>query len=67
MGSDGIFVSTPEVSAERAVVKVRSEVTNDADKISSLAVRHQIYSPIRGAVTDAMAEDQVEVWRAPCG
>ena len=45
MGSDGIFVSTPEVSAERAVVKVRSEVTNDAGKASSLAVRHQIYSP----------------------
>ena len=45
MGSGGVFVSTPEVSGEKAVVRVRSEVTNDADKAASLELHHQIYSP----------------------
>ena len=45
MGSGGIFVSTPEVSEDKAVVRVRSEVANDADKAVSLELRHQVYSP----------------------
>ena len=45
MGSGGIFVSTPEVSEDKAVVLVRSEVANDADKAVSLELRHQVYLP----------------------
>ena len=45
MGSDGIFVSTPQVSAESGVIKVRSEVTNDALKDATLEVRNVIYDP----------------------
>lgn len=45
MGSGGIFVSTPEVSEDKAMVRVRSEVANDADKAVSLELRHQVYSP----------------------
>ncbi|MDO4163707.1 MAG: glycoside hydrolase family 2 TIM barrel-domain containing protein [Bacteroides sp.] len=45
MGSDGIFITTPQVSAEKGVVKVCSEVTNDGAKASTLEVRNSIYSP----------------------
>ena len=45
MGSSGVFVSTPEVSAEQAVVRVRCEVTNDADQDSKLDLVNHVYSP----------------------
>ena len=45
MGSDGIFVSTPQVSAESGMIKVRSEVTNDALKDAMLEVWNVIYDP----------------------
>ena len=45
MGSSGVFVSTSEVSAEQAVVRVRCEVTNDADKDSKLDLVNHVYSP----------------------
>ena len=45
MGSDGVFVSTPQVNEENGVIKVRSEVTNDASKDATLEVRNTIYSP----------------------
>lgn len=45
MGSDGIFISTPVVSEKSGVLKVRSEVTNDAQTAATLEVRNAIYSP----------------------
>ncbi len=45
MGSDGVFVSTPQVCAESGVIKVHGEVTNDALKDATLEVRNMIYNP----------------------
>lgn len=45
MGSDGIFISTPVVSEKSGVLRVRSEVTNDAQTAATLEVRNAIYSP----------------------
>ena len=45
MGSGGVFVTTPEVSAERAVLTVRSEVTNDAPEVCTLEVHNRLYDP----------------------
>ncbi|MCM1311965.1 MAG: malectin domain-containing carbohydrate-binding protein [Bacteroides sp.] len=45
MGSDGIFISTPVVSEKEAVVRVRSEVTNDSDSPAVLEVASVITAP----------------------
>lgn len=45
MGSDGIFISTPEVSEESAKIKVCGEVTNDACQAATLEVRSMVYNP----------------------
>lgn len=45
MGSDGIFVSTPQVDERHATVRIRGEVTNDARDNAALEVRSLIYSP----------------------
>ena len=45
MGSDGVFVSTPEVNGQRGKIQVRGEVTNDAETAVTLEVQNQIYSP----------------------
>lgn len=45
MGSDGIFVSTPQVDERHATVRIRGEVANDARDNAALEVRSLIYSP----------------------
>lgn len=45
MGSDGVFVSTPEVNEQRGKIQVKGEVTNDAETSVTLEVQNQIYSP----------------------
>lgn len=45
MGSDGVFVSTPEVNEQRGKIQVKGEVTNDAETAVTLEVQNQIYSP----------------------
>ena len=45
MGSDGIFVCTPDVNERYATVQIRGEVTNDARDNVALEVRSRIYSP----------------------
>lgn len=44
-GSDGIFISTPEVSEEKASVSVKSEVTNDSGKEASITVTNNLFAP----------------------
>lgn len=45
LGSDGIFISTPTVNEEKAIIAIRSEVTNDAAETSTFLLRNDIYSP----------------------
>lgn len=45
MGSDGIFLSTPTVSEAEGTIRIRSEVTNDAEETATLEVHNAIYSP----------------------
>lgn len=45
MGSDGVFVSTPEVNEQRGKIQVKGEVTNDAETAVTLEVQNQVYSP----------------------
>lgn len=45
MGSDGVFVSTPEVNGQRGKIQVKGEVTNDAETTVTLEVQNQVYSP----------------------
>ncbi len=44
-GSDGIRVSTPEVSREKARVQVRSIIRNDSASQTRVTVRHELYDP----------------------
>lgn len=45
MGSDGIFVNTPEVNEKYAKVRLRGEVTNDAHDNATLMVRNMLFDP----------------------
>ena len=45
LGSDGIFISTPQVSAEEATLAIRGEVRNTAPDKASLVLTHTIYAP----------------------
>ena len=45
MGSDGIFVSTPEVNEKYAKVRLHGEVTNDAHGNATLMVRNTLFDP----------------------
>ncbi len=45
LGSDGIFISTPQVSEEQGTVSVRGEVRNDDRKKASLEVMTRLYAP----------------------
>ena len=44
-GSDGIFITTPRVSAEEATVAVSGEVTNDGSDKTAVQVTTTIYAP----------------------
>ena len=44
-GSSGVFVTTPEVSRERATAAVRSTVVNDGDAEQSVRVVHTLSDP----------------------
>lgn len=44
-GSDGIFISTPQVSAEKARILIRGEIKNDAKEQATLELIHNIYRP----------------------
>lgn len=44
-GSDGIFISTPQVSQEKGTILIRGEVKNDASQKASLELEHTIYNP----------------------
>lgn len=41
----GTFVTTPEVSADQAVVRVKTDIVNAASKEKDLVVRQQIFDP----------------------
>lgn len=43
--SDGIFITTPQVSEEKGSIAVRGEVKNDADTKASLQLVHAVYHP----------------------
>ena len=45
MGSDGLFISTPQVSREEATVAIRGEVTNSSADKSTVEVTTTIYAP----------------------
>ena len=44
-GSDGIFISTPVVNDREGVLKIRTEIANDGDKLTTLEIKNEIYSP----------------------
>lgn len=44
-GSDGIFISTPQVSQEKGTILIRGEVKNDASQKASLELEHTVYNP----------------------
>lgn len=44
-GSDGIFISTPQVSQEKGTILIRGEVKNDANQKASLELEHTVYKP----------------------
>ncbi len=44
-GSDGIFISTPQVSEEQATISIRGEIKNDAPVKTALELIHSIYKP----------------------
>lgn len=44
-GSDGIFISTPQVSEEQGTILVRGEIKNNAPRKASLELEHTIYNP----------------------
>lgn len=44
-GSDGIFIATPAVSAERATLQISAEVTNDAAQMAALEVTNTVKDP----------------------
>ncbi|MCO7112107.1 hypothetical protein NIB75_04980 [Bacteroides uniformis] len=44
-GSDGLFISTPQVSEEQATLSIRGEVKNDAPEKATLELTHTIYRP----------------------
>lgn len=45
LGSDGIFISTPQADEERGTVSVRGEVKNDAARKADLEVMTRLYAP----------------------
>jgi beta-galactosidase len=54
--SPGIFVDTPEVSAEKASVRVRGTVVNDTDKERTVAVRLALLDPAGKSVAEVKAD-----------
>ena len=44
-GSDGIFISTPQESEEKATLSIRGEIKNDAREKANLELIHSIYQP----------------------
>lgn len=44
-GSDGIFISTPQVSEEQAILSIRGEIKNDACEKVNIELAHAIYTP----------------------
>lgn len=44
-GSNGIFISTPHVSAEKATLQIRGEIKNDAKEKTTLELVHTVYHP----------------------
>lgn len=45
LGSDGIFITTPEVSSDRAKVMVKGSVTNDTGSKKRLVVKTSVIDP----------------------
>lgn len=43
--SDGIFISTPQVSEEKGTILIRGEIKNDAVQKASLELEHIVYNP----------------------
>lgn len=44
-GSDGIFISTPQVSEEQATLRIRGEIMNDSDEKAVLELETTVYHP----------------------
>ncbi|MCC8188718.1 MAG: DUF4982 domain-containing protein [Bacteroides sp.] len=45
LGSDGIFLHTPRVSAEKSTVAVRSEIRNTASTGKKVEIQHRLLAP----------------------
>ena len=43
--SSGIYVNTPEVTADRATIEVRTLIDNTSDVRQAVVVEHQLYAP----------------------
>ncbi len=44
-GSDGLFISTPQVSEQEARLHIKGEIKNDAAQKATVEVEHTIYAP----------------------
>ena len=58
-GSPGVYLSTPEVTAERAAVEVRTLVANDGTEPVRVRIEHRIVGP--DGREAARAEDMAEI------
>lgn len=54
-GSDGLFITTPQVSDEVATLSIRGEVKNDATEKAQVEIEHTIYAP-NGQVVETLRE-----------
>lgn len=57
--SSGVYLTTPEVSAERAAVRIRTLVANEGAEAARIRIEHRILAPDGREV--ARAEDTVEI------
>lgn len=56
MGSEGIFIHTPQVSKEQGTLAIRGEVQNEANRKASLELTHAIYAP-NGTLIQTLKEN----------
>ncbi|MFV0365985.1 MAG: sugar-binding domain-containing protein [Mangrovibacterium sp.] len=55
----GVFITTPSISKEKAVVKIQTTVTNHTEKAQLIAVKSTLYSPENKAVADDVKSVQI--------
>ncbi len=60
----GIFVTTPSIDPEGAVVRVETEVENESTLASTVLVQQTIIDPITGKSVSKLPEKSIEIDRA---